>query len=179
MSTYTGSLSVGRTLTTLTPPAASTDPSGIFGPGWVSNIAGPDTGAAARTLTDNTATDGYVTLTSPEGAPAVYTRTGSGGYPYHYTGVADTAADGSTLLKDSATKFTLTEADGTKTIWYAKTVGAATIWVVDRVEEPGSANTSTFTTDSQGRVTRILGPVPAGVDCSGTLGAGCRALTLT
>ncbi|MEX5637840.1 RHS repeat protein, partial [Parafrankia sp. FMc2] len=54
-----------------------------------------------------------------------------------------------------------------------------TLWVVDRVEELGSNTTSTFTTDAQGRVTRILGPVPDGVDCSGTLGSGCRALTLT
>ncbi|WP_304438438.1 RHS repeat protein [Frankia sp. R43] len=179
MPTYTGSLTIGRTLTTLTPSAATTAPSGIFGPGWASNIPGPDTGAADRTLTDNTATEGYVSLTSPEGSPAVYTRSGTGGYPYHYTGVAETAADGSTLIKDSATKFTLTDADGTKTIWYAKTVAGSTIWVVDRVEEPGSSTTSTFTTDAQGRVTRILAPVPEGVDCSGTLGAGCRALTLT
>ncbi|WP_261575976.1 RHS repeat-associated core domain-containing protein [Frankia gtarii] len=179
MPTYTGSLTVGRTLTTLTPPAATTDPTGVFGPGWTSNIPGPDAGSADRTLVDNTASGGYVTLTSPEGAPAVYTRSGSGSYPYYYAGVADAAADGSILVKDSATKFTLTEIDGTRTIWYAKTVGSATVWVVDRVEELGSASTSTFTTDSTGRVTRILAPVPAGVDCSGTLGAGCRALTLT
>ncbi|WP_268258217.1 DNRLRE domain-containing protein [Parafrankia elaeagni] len=177
--TYTGSLTVGRTLTTLTPPAATTDPTGIFGPGWTSNIAGPDTGAAERTLKDNTATSGYVSLTSPEGAPSVYTRSGTGGYPYQYTGVTDTAADGSTLIKDSATKFTHTDASGTKTIWYAKTVSGSTLWVVDRIEELGSNTTSTFTTDAQGRVTRILGPVPEGVDCSGTLGSGCRALALT
>ncbi|WP_235826349.1 hypothetical protein, partial [Candidatus Frankia alpina] len=29
------------------------------------------------------------------------------------------------------------------------------------------------------RTTRILAPVPAGVNCSGTLGAGCRALTIS
>ncbi|WP_235498284.1 RHS repeat-associated core domain-containing protein [Frankia sp. R43] len=179
MPTYTGTLTVGRTLSTLTPAAATTTPSGIFGPGWTSNIPGPDTGAGDRTLTDNTATEGFVTVTSPQGAPAVYTRSGTGSYPFQYTGVADTASDGSKLVKDSATKFTLTQVNGAKTIWYAKTVSGSTIWVVDRVEEPGSNTTSTFTTDAQGRVTRILGPVPDGVDCSGTLGAGCRALTLT
>ncbi|WP_347177001.1 RHS repeat-associated core domain-containing protein [Parafrankia sp. EAN1pec] len=179
MPTYTGTLAVGRTLTTLTPPAATTAPNGIFGPGWTSSVPGPEAGSGDRTLTDSTATEGYVTLTSPEGAPAVYTRAGTGSYPYEYTGVADTAADGSKLIKDSATKFTLTEIDGAKTIWYSKTIGSATIWVVDRVEEPGSNTTSTFTTDSLGRITRILAPVPSGVDCSGTLGAGCRALTLT
>ncbi len=179
MPTYTGSLSVGRTLTTLTPPGATSTPAGVFGPGWTSNIPGPASGSANRVLTDNTDSGGYVTLTSAEGAPAVYTRVGSGSYPYHYAGVADTAADGSTLTKDSATQFTLTEVDGTRTTWNSTTVGGATIWVDDRVMEPGNANTSTFTVDGQGRTTRILAPVPAGVNCSGTLGAGCRALTIS
>ncbi|WP_462187811.1 MULTISPECIES: RHS repeat domain-containing protein [unclassified Frankia] len=178
MPTYTGSLTVGRSLTTLTPPAATSDPAGIFGPGWTSDLQGPDTGSAAKTLTDNTGTTNTVTLTSSEGAASAYSRTGTGGYPYAYTGIADTATDGSKLVKDSATQFTLTEVDGTKTVWVSKTVGSATIWVVDRVVQPGSATTSTYTTDGAGRVTRILAPVPAGVDCSGTLGAGCRALTL-
>ncbi|WP_279354601.1 DNRLRE domain-containing protein [Frankia canadensis] len=177
--TYIGTLAVGRTLTTLTPPGATSTPAGVFGPGWTSNIPGPSSGSANRTLTDNTDSGGYVTLTSAEGAPAVYTRVGSGSYPYHYAGVADTAADGSTLTKDSATQFTLTEVDGTRTTWNTATVGGTTIWVDDRVMEPGNANTSTFTVDAQGRTTRILAPVPAGVTCTGTLGAGCRALTIS
>ncbi|KJE21584.1 RHS repeat-associated core domain [Frankia torreyi] len=178
LASYTGSLTVGRSLTTLTPPPATSDPSGIFGPGWTSNLQGPASGTAASTLTDATATTNTVTLTSSEGAASVYTRTGSGSYPYSYAGVADTAVDGSKLVKDSATQFTHTGVDGTKTVFVSKTVGSATIWVVDRVEQPGSATTSTYTTDSAGRVTRILAPVPAGVTCT-TLVAGCRALTFT
>lgn len=178
LATYTGSLTVGRSTTTLTPPPATTDPSGIFGPGWTSDLQGPESGTAASTLTDTTATTNTVTFTSSEGAASVYSRTGSGSYPYSYTGVADTAVDGSKLVKDSATQFTHTGIDGTKTVFVSKTVGSATVWVTDRVEQPGSATTSTYTTDSAGRVTRILAPVPAGVTCT-TLVAGCRALTFT
>ncbi|CUU53959.1 RHS repeat-associated core domain-containing protein [Parafrankia irregularis] len=178
MPTYTGSLAVGRSTTTLTPPSATSDPSGVFGPGWTSDLQGPETGAAGSTLTDTTSTTNTVSLTSSEGTPSAYSRTGSGSYPYSYVGVGDTATDGSKLVKDSATQFTHTGADGTKTVFVSKTVGSATIWVTDRVEEPGSATTSTYTTDSAGRVTRILGPVPDGVTCT-TLVAGCRALTFT
>jgi hypothetical protein len=179
MPTYTGELAVGRTLTTLAPAAATADPSGIFGPGWTSNVAGPEAGVAAMTVTDNTASSGYVSLKSDEGAETIYSRTGTGGYPYSYVGLGDAATDGSKLVKDSATQISHYQIDGTRTIFMSKTVGSATIWVPDKVVQPGSATTSTFTTDSAGRVTRILGPVPAGVDCSGTLVAGCRALTLT
>ncbi|WP_277872761.1 DNRLRE domain-containing protein [Frankia sp. CcI49] len=178
MPTYTGSLTVGRSTTTLTPPAATSGPAGVFGPGWTSDLQGPETGTAGSTLTDATSTTNTVTLTSSEGTPSNYTRTGSGSYPYGYVGVGDTAVDGSKLVKDSATQFTHTTVDGTKTVFAAKTVSSATIWVVDRVEQPGSATTSTYTTDSAGRVTRILGPVPDGVTCT-TLVAGCRALTFT
>ncbi|WP_018640491.1 DNRLRE domain-containing protein [Parafrankia elaeagni] len=178
LATYTGSLTVGRSTTTLTPPPATSDPSGIFGPGWTSDLQGPESGTAASTLTDTTATTNTVTFTSSEGAASTYSRTGSGSYPYSYTGVADTAVDGSKLVKDSATQFTHTGIDGTRTVFVAKTVGSATVWVADRVEQPGSATTSTYTTDSAGRVTRILAPVPAGVTCT-TLVAGCRALTFS
>jgi YD repeat-containing protein len=119
-----------------------------------------------------------VTLTDADGSQDVFSRTGTGGYPYTYAGVGDTASDGSNLTKDSATQFTYTQADGTKTIWTAKTVGSATLWVPSQVVEPGSNATTTFTTDANGRVTKILGPVPAGVTCT-TMVAGCRALTVT
>src|SRR5262249_52771103 len=141
-------------------------------------MPGPEAGSAGRTLTDNTDSGGYVTLTDGTGVQDVYTRTGSGGYPYAYTGVGDAAVDGSVLVKDSATQLTLTEADGSKTVFTAQTVGGSTAWRVGQVGEPGSNTTSTFTTDSSGRLTQILAPAPAGVSCT-TLVAGCRALTLT
>ncbi|WP_243407460.1 DNRLRE domain-containing protein [Frankia canadensis] len=173
---YTGDLTVGRTFTTLAPTPASA--SAIFGPGWTASMPGPDAGAADRTLTDNTDSGGYVTLTDETGVQDVYARAGSGSYPYAYTGVGDAAVDGSTLTKDSATQFTHLDVDGTKTVFVSQTVSGATVWHVGQVVEPGSNTTSTYTTDASGRVTRILAPVPAGVSCT-TLVAGCRALALT
>lgn len=53
-------------------------------------------------------------------------------------------------------------------------------WGVDHITEPGSGSTTTYTRDPAGRVSQILGPVPAGVTCTtpGTT-PGCRTLTLT
>ncbi|WP_261558306.1 DNRLRE domain-containing protein, partial [Frankia tisae] len=150
----------------------------IFGPGWTASMPGPDAGIADETLTDSTDSGGYVTFTDETGVQDVYTRSGTGGYPYTYTGVGDDAVDGSTLTKDSATQFTHTDVDGSKTVFVAQTVGGVTTWHASQVIEPGSNTTSTYTTDAAGRVTRILAPVPAGVSCA-TLVAGCRALSLT
>jgi hypothetical protein len=157
-------------------PAGATNT--IFGPGWTASMPGPDAGAADETLTDSTDAGGYVTFTDDTGVQDIYVRSGTGGYPYAYTGVGDDAVDGSTLTKDSATQFTHTDVDGTKTVFVAQTVGGVTTWHPSQVVEPGSNTTSTYTTDTAGRVTRILAPVPAGVSCA-TLGAGCRELTLT
>ncbi|MCL9760923.1 DNRLRE domain-containing protein [Frankia sp. AiPa1] len=176
---YTGDLTVGRTFTTfgLTAPATPTGPmTGVFGPGWTASLPGPAVGAADETLTDNTASGGYVTLTDETGVQDVYT-TVSTAYPYTYTGVGDDAVDGSTLTKDSATQFTHVDVDGTKTVYVSQPVGSTTTWHVGQVIEPGSNTTSTYSTDTSGRVTRILAPVPSGVTCT-TLVAGCRALTL-
>ncbi|MFG1880167.1 DUF4082 domain-containing protein [Sphaerisporangium sp. NPDC049003] len=54
-----------------------------------------------------------------------------------------------------------------------------TRWVVSSVREPGQENTTTYMLDGQGRVTRMLAPVPAGVDCSASLVAGCKTLDIT
>lgn len=57
-------------------------------------------------------------------------------------------------------------------------------FVPKAVQDPaaaGAAGETTFTSDAEGRVTRILSPTPAGVTCaaSGTLADGCHALQLT
>lgn len=59
---YAGTLSLGRSLTTLAPPAASSSATGVFGPGWTASLPGPDAGASDLTLTDRTAAAGYVLL---------------------------------------------------------------------------------------------------------------------
>ncbi len=162
------------------PAVAATTPAatGVFGPGWTASMPGPDAGRADESLADFTDSQGYVTLTDETGVQDVYLRSGTGAYPYAYTGVGDSGSDGSKLVKNSATQFTATDDDGTQTVYQAVTVNGATTWPVASVVEPGSGTTSSFTTDSAGRTTRILAPVPAGITCI-TLVAGCRALTLT
>ncbi len=59
VTSYLGGMSVGRSLTTLAPadagvsPAAQrSDTSGVFGPGWTAELAGPAAGDAQLTITD-------------------------------------------------------------------------------------------------------------------------------
>ncbi|WP_242614345.1 DNRLRE domain-containing protein [Actinomadura roseirufa] len=167
---YSG-LVVSRSHTTLVPSAA-TGPDGVrnpFGPGWTSAIA-PDNeaGMADFQFADHSA-DGYVSLTGSEGQTLTYSLRSNG----QYQGIGD-ADDGSVITKDSSTQFTFTDIDGTTTRW----VLTGGDWRATSVTEPGG-DTRTFTYDPQGRITRILAPVPAGVSCGATLVAGCRALAVT
>ena len=171
---YKGSLSLGRTFTTLAPGTATTGAAGVFGPGWRAAVYGPNAGHADATFQDNS-TLGYVTLVDADGTEEVYNFDGT-----KYSGVADTATGGSSIVKDSATQFTLTEHDGTQTV-YANTGGIwGTTQVVEASNTPASTTTS-FSLDSSGRVTQVLAPVPAGVSCaaSPTTTPGCRTLQLT
>jgi RHS repeat-associated protein len=168
---YQGSLTLGRTFTTLSPTTAS-GAAGVFGPGWRAAFYGPNAGHADATFVDHSAS-GYVTLVDPDGTEEIYNSNGS-----TYVGVADTAADGSTITKDSSTQYTLTERGGTQTV-YSKTSGG--VWGTTKVVQASgtpAATTTTYTLDSVGRVTQILAPVPDGVDCSTapTTTAGCRTL---
>ncbi|HTY72031.1 MAG TPA: hypothetical protein VMI11_06345, partial [Actinomycetes bacterium] len=119
VSQFTGDgLSVGRTLTTKNPSSNTSGASGVFGPGWVADLAGPSSGHADTALTDNSATTGVVTLTDPDATVTEYQLVGSAtSYPVSFTGKGDASADGSVLTKLSATSFTLTDADGTVTTW--------------------------------------------------------------
>ena len=171
--TYSGSLSHGRTLTTLAPSTVTTGATGIFGPGWVASLPAPEGGAAGSIFSDATAAQGYVTLTGEDGSQDVYSQASA----TTYAGVGD-ADDGSVLTKDSATQYTLAELDGTKTTW-AKTAAG---WGPTQVVEAGTAaeNTTRYTRDpATGRVTTVLGPVPPGVSCATTDTKGCRSLELT
>jgi len=177
--TYQGSLSIGRSLTTLAPVNTErADASGIFGPGWSASLPGADAGAGDLALVDHPA-DGYLAFTGSDGDVSVYQATSpAGSYPVSYAGVDDAAADGATVTKVSATEVDLLDADGTTTVWLLNTTTNA--WAADRVVEAGSGGTTSFTRDSAGRVTRILGAVPAGVSCaSPDITPGCRSLTLT
>ncbi|MEO7259981.1 MAG: hypothetical protein ABI047_01740 [Jatrophihabitantaceae bacterium] len=174
---YLGSLSIGRSLTTLAPAGERADASGVFGPGWSASLPGAGAGAADLALTDHTA-EGYLSFTGSDGGVSLYQATSpAGSYPVSYAGVDDAAADGATVIKVNAVEVRLLDADGTTTVWLRDTTTNA--WSVDRVVEASSGSSTSFSRDAAGRVTRILGPVPAGVNCvSPDSTPGCRSLTL-
>ncbi len=145
-----------------------------FGPGWVADLPGAG-GAAADSLTDDTSTNGTAMLTSPDGSQLVYVAAGST-YPISYTPVAD-ANDGSTLVKNDASTFVLTEQDGTETTW--KTVGTNALWRTSSVTAVGSLVTN-YLYNASGNLVTIVGAPPAGVSCTTapTTTPGCRSLVI-
>lgn len=176
--TYQGSLSIGRSLSTLAPVNTERpDATGVFGPGWSASLPGADAGAADLALTDHLS-DGYLSFEGSDGSVSMYQATSpTGSYPVSYAGVEDAASDGATVTKLSAGEVRLLDADGTTTVF---ALNATTqLGTASSVIESGSASTTTFTRDAAGRVTRILGAVPAGVSCaSPDTTPGCRSLTL-
>lgn len=181
---YNGSLSVSRSFTTLAPSAQSTGTTGVFGPGWTAALDGPGTGAANETATI-AGDKSYVVLTDSDGAASAYVATSSlTTSPIGYTGIGD-AADGSLLsyAYSSATPtLTLTEVDGTQTVWTQQ----ASQWVPQSVVQTGTAaqNTASYyygtNGASAGLPSRIVAPAPSGVDCGSEAKAsgteGCRSL---
>jgi RHS repeat-associated protein len=173
---YNGSLSIGRTLTTLTPSTVTTGAAGVFGPAWTASLPGPEAGAADVTVLDKSAA-GYMALVAEDGTQDLYAQTSSAGGIVTYTGVGEAGSDGATLTKNGST-LTLADLDGTSTVW---TLSGST-WGITSVTEPGTPanSTTSYTRDGSGRVIQILAPVPAGVSCASPLiTAGCRTLTLT
>ncbi|MEU8270769.1 DNRLRE domain-containing protein [Sphaerisporangium sp. NPDC049002] len=160
-------LSVGRGHTTLAPATASSA-NGVFGPGWSASFPGGASSVSGMTFEDHSA-QGYVVFTGADGSQLNYSVQAGG----TFAGVSDTS-DGSQVVKDSATQFTHTDAEGVKTVFTL----AGGKWGVSSIDEPGSENTTAYTRDGQGRVTRMLAPVPSGVTCT-TLVAGCRSLDVT
>ena len=174
--TYRGSLTFGRTFTTLAPGDVTASPAaGVLGPGWQAALYGPSAGQAGATFVDNSA-NGYVTLIEPDRTPETFNFSSG----TTYTGLADTAAKGWTITQNSPTQYTLTEPNGTQTVYTQTTTNTgALVWVTSQVTEASgtpSAATTTYSYDTSGRVTQILAPIPAGISCTPTLGAGCRAM---
>lgn len=179
-----GGLGLGRSLTTLAPADAGLAPgsqridaSGVFGPAWTADLAGPGAGEADLRLTDDAST-GYLVFTGPDGSSSSYEATTPvGTYPISFAGVNTSADKGLTVTKVSSTSVTMADAGGTVTTW----TKASSIWQATSVAEPGSNSSSTYNYNGSGLVTRILGPVPSGVSCSSAPDTtpGCRSLTLT
>ncbi len=175
-------LSIARTHTSLSPAGANTGPAGVFGPGWTVSAFGPPAGAGDMTLDDQSA-KGYVVLSDSSGTKSTYVKNGA-----VYNGIAD-ATDGSTLVKSTTIKnpvdtsdvtnytgWQLTDLDGTVTSYLQ--LGTSSTYLSKWINEAGKESESTYTRDANGRITKILAPVPAGVTCT-TMVAGCQALNIT
>ncbi|MGW4426584.1 DNRLRE domain-containing protein [Streptosporangium sp. NPDC004631] len=161
-------LSVVRGHTALTPPNA-TGAAGVFGPGWTASFPSGGSGVAGARFEDHSA-DGYVLFVGADGSQLTYTVQDDG----TFAGVGD-SSDGSTVVKDSSTQFTHTDPGSVKTTLTL----ANGQWGASSIDEPGSEDAITYTRDAQGRVTRMLAPVPSGGSCSSGLVAGCKALNIT
>lgn len=177
---YSGSLSLGRSHRSLA--GATSAAQGVFGPGWVAELTGPDAGVAALDVKDNSATEAAITLVDPEGSSSTYVhedQVAEAQKTGFYIGDAETETDNDVLeLTSSAgTKYlTLHEQDDTKTTW--KFSGGE--WLVEKIDEAGATGTTTFSHDADGLVTGIFAPAPSGVTCNvSTQTAGCRALFLS
>jgi RHS repeat-associated protein len=182
---YGGALTFGRTHLTLTGDQAG--PAGVFGPGWTADFAGQDTGLAGWVLTDHTSLDGTFILTSPEGATEVYGYEDetSGPLDVHknIVGIGETAlANDKVELSDSVEAgithtFTLTEEDGTVTVFQRNTAGQ---WWTSSTTEPEENSETRFARNADGLIGWVFAPTPRGIACGETGQAvGCRALKFT
>ncbi|MFC4243545.1 RHS repeat-associated core domain-containing protein [Gryllotalpicola reticulitermitis] len=176
-------LSIGRTLTTLT-PASSTGAVGVFGPGWTTDLSGPDAGDATLTPADD-ASSGYIVFTDTDGSTSMYeSTTPVGVYPTTFVGVDANAADGVTVTKTGPSTITMTDPDGTVTTW----TKPASTWQATSVAETGSSTTASYVVDSNssdatyGLVTRIIAPYDTTAlsctDSTADTTLGCRSLKL-
>lgn len=184
---YVGDLSISRNYKTYTDGVVK----GPFGYGWEASVNGTDIGVAGFEVVDDTDEDGTILLIDEEGSALAYAQPD---YAHVAQGVGvyepldeETATVGARLqvkLVSGVKKLVFTQDDGTVTTWAYENNGAWA-WRAESVTEPGSSLATTFSYNSQGRVTRILAPVPPpgdGVPVTCGLGAeqpGCRALNIT
>lgn len=197
-------LDVSRTASSYAGP--SVDPAGnVFGPGWTADLDGADEGYAGEQVIDDTRTQGVLIVDDGQGDDMVFAPSSDGTAtgvpaPTQRTGTnlttgtwlpmdTDTAEAGVVAAITGAgadTRLTLTDPDGTTTVYTVQTAPTSTTKAVfhsQSVTEAGDTSATTYAYDAAGRVTRILAPTPAGVTCPGTdsdgvLPAGCRAIVL-
>jgi RHS repeat-associated protein len=186
IATNRGSLELDRTHSTFD-GAATDGPPGVFGPGWSATLGGDDSGYGDNVVSDQTASSGMITFTSPAGETLAYTTpTGQkssapvGAYVPFDENTRETNAAVTITSSGGKKSLGLTEANGSVTKW-KQAANATQGWVLESVAEDGLPGATTYTTDSLDRVTRILAPVPTGVTCSatGTMGPGCSWLRIT
>ncbi len=168
-----GAASVGRSYNSF-----ASDLDGPFGKGWTTSLQSA-AGTAWTTLTDNG--DSVLLYASEGGDPLGFaSATAATGCVMTYTPPAD--ATHLTLCKVDTTTFTLTELDGPVTEF---TQVSGPDFTVATVTDPDTDESTTF--DATGAsITRILAPLPPGVDAgdcpAGSATAwvvGCADLLLT
>jgi len=193
LSAGSNDLSISRSASTYAGPAA--DPAaGVFGPGWIASLSGPDAGDADLQVIDSTRIDGTIDTMDGDGNAMVFApasgigqRTGADLTTGDWVPVDDATQESGVTASvsgsGSSTVFKLIEPDGTVTTFgvnAAPTSSTDAVFTPASVDEPGEASNTTYSYDSANRVTRILAPSPAGVTCpaTGALPTGCRALTI-
>ena len=193
------SLSVSRSYGSYTGPS-DLPARKVFGPGWSGSLDGAEAGFAGMQLTDNTTVDGTLVLSSPTAETLTFApngdwnvRTGTSLAVGEWIGVDELTP--SLGLKaavsgtGSSTRFIVTDSAGVVTTFKAttapstptSTTAGAAVFAAESVQEPGAGKT-TYDRDTQGRVTRILGALPAGMTAgfctTSWWAAGCRALEI-
>jgi RHS repeat-associated protein len=130
--------------------------------------------------------DGSMILTDAAGAQTIFAPNGTGGY-ISPTGDANLTLS-TTPCEVGQTEFMLKNAAAnTTTCFKVPTSGSGEVWTPSIAKGPVATDIVTYAFEtvevpagSHNKVTRpteALAPVPAGVSCSPTLNAGCRALT--
>ena len=195
---HASSLTVSRTANSFDGTASGVQ--GIFGPGWTAQLDGPDLGLAGVTLVDSTLVDGTLALVDTDGTALVYapamplarrTPTTANLASGTWKPVDDLTTQAGLKLAVSGTGtnalVTVTEPDGTATVFKALTGPAANVagvFAAGTVTVPGQTGHTSYSYDDSnnpGMPSRILAPIPPDVTCAGTgtLNPGCRALDFT
>ncbi|MDM4722543.1 DNRLRE domain-containing protein [Micromonospora sp. WMMA1363] len=176
---YGSDLTVTRSFNTRR--AGQTDTANMFGPGWVSGVAVEEADAPYTSLTR---TGSLAQVGLPEGDTIGFAKKANvtGGESFHpEIGMEDLKLTYTT----SSDSYTLTDLDG-NTVTFTRVSGSpAGLYNPTAVTVPGSGQTTTISWESAiaggatvVRPTRMLAPVPDGVNCA-TMTRGCRALTFS
>ncbi|MEU3454984.1 DNRLRE domain-containing protein [Micromonospora sp. NPDC006766] len=175
VNSYGSDLTVSRSYNTRR--STETDGANMFGPGWVSGLAVEEADAPYTSLT---VFGSLAQVGTPDGDTIGFTkRTATVFDP-------EIGAEELGLAYSSATDtYTLSDQNGTTVNFTRITGAAAGRYAPTSVTTPGSNQTTTYqwerTTVNGAEVvrpTRMLAPVPDGVNCA-TLTRGCRALTFS
>ncbi|GAA1693229.1 hypothetical protein GCM10009745_43420 [Kribbella yunnanensis] len=172
---YGSDLTVSRTYNSR--QAAKTDPSGMFGPGWIS---GAIVDEAETPYTSLEVFGSLRQIGTPDGDTVGFTAR---------DGVNFDPEVGQETLKlvytSSSDTYKLTDDRGTAVVFGRVTGSAVGKYFPTTTTLPGSNQTTSYSWEKVTvngtevvRPTRVVAPVPDGVNCT-TLSRGCRALTFT